>query len=374
MKSKIIELEEKNRCRTYQTEYLSKDKTLMTKGLAILCMVILHLFCRKGNEVYGTPLLWLTSGVPVVYILGFLAEICVPLYSMCSGYAHYAIGENNRLGFKNNLKRIFRFLLNYWIVVILFSLLGLLVRTPDIPVSISDFLQNLFMLSTSYNGAWWYAATYVFLCLCSGVIYTVVKRVHWIFMFLIASLQYGVMYVCDALDLIPKAGNTVINFALRQFDNFFGDVLLCYILGMLMVKLDVFGKINYFLQTHVSIKRQTFMGFKILLLICVSAVVFIFEKAIIMPYYAVFIFILFNSSNLKGKVKACFIFLGHHSTNIWLTHMFFYLCMFQGLVISARYPVFIFVYMMILCVAVSFVINFIYEKVISWMKLSGPCE
>lgn len=44
MKSKIIELEEKNRCRTYQTEYLSKDKTLMTKGLAILCMVILHLF------------------------------------------------------------------------------------------------------------------------------------------------------------------------------------------------------------------------------------------------------------------------------------------------------------------------------------------
>ena len=57
MKSKIIELEEKNRCRTYQTEYLSKDKTLMTKGLAILCMVILHLFCRKGNEVANSHFL-----------------------------------------------------------------------------------------------------------------------------------------------------------------------------------------------------------------------------------------------------------------------------------------------------------------------------
>lgn len=345
------------------TGVLTKEKTLMVKGLAILCMVILHLFCRKGNDLYGTPVLWLSSDVPAVYILGFLAEICVPLYSMCSGYAHYVIGENNRLGFKSNVKRIFRFLLNYWIVVILFSLLGLLMHTQDIPVSLPEFFKNLFMLSTSYNGAWWYVATYVLLCLCSGVIYTVVKKLHWIVLFLIASFQYGAMYVSDTLQLIPKTGNFVADFALRQFDNFFGDVLLCYMLGMLLVKLDVFGRIKYFLQNYVNIGGRKVATLKMVLLICVSAVVFMLEKAIIMPYYALFVFLIFNSFDIRGKAKSFFMFLGRHSTNIWLIHMFFYLCMFPGFVCSARYPILIFAYMMFLCIVVSIVINFIYDRV-----------
>lgn len=366
LKQKILKENSQNlSCKSY----LTKDQTQMTKGLAVICMVVLHLFCRKGDEVFGTPVLWLSADTPAVYILGFLAEICVPLYSMCSGYAHYLLGENHRLGLKDDLKRIFRFLLNYWIVVILFSLVGLLLHTPDIPVNISEFLQNLFLISTSYNGAWWYAATYVLLCLFSGVIYTIVKRLHWIVLFLAASFQYGAMYICDALGLIPKTGNAVVDFALRQFDNFFGDVLLCYILGMLLVKLDVFGKIKYFLQTYAKKSGRALIGLKILLLVCVSAVVFILEKAVLMPYYALFIFLMFNSSEIKGKLKSCFMFMGRHSTNIWLTHMFFYLCMFPGLVVSARYPIFIFVYMMVLCIAVSIVINFIYSKVKGWINI-----
>ena len=49
---------------------LARKDIKMTQGLAILTMVSLHLFCRLGTDVYGTPLLWLNSTTPAVYILG----------------------------------------------------------------------------------------------------------------------------------------------------------------------------------------------------------------------------------------------------------------------------------------------------------------
>lgn len=158
--------------------YLTKEQTQMTKGMAILSMLVLHLFCRKGGDVFGTPIFWLNTDTPFVYILGFLAEICVPLYSMCSGYAHFMLGNAGRLTLQANIRRIIRFLLNYWIIVIVFSIVGLIFKTPDIPVNFSEFIKNLFLLSNSYNGAWWYAATYVLLCLCSGLIYKLVRKMN----------------------------------------------------------------------------------------------------------------------------------------------------------------------------------------------------
>ena len=53
----------------------NKEDAQMTKGLGILCMLALHLFCRKGSAVFGTPLLWINDTTPFVYTFGFFAEI-----------------------------------------------------------------------------------------------------------------------------------------------------------------------------------------------------------------------------------------------------------------------------------------------------------
>ena len=333
----------------------------MTKGLAILSMVVLHLFCRKGEDVFGTPLLWLDEDTPFVYIFGFLAEICVPLYSICSGYAHFILGSKGRLTMRANIRRIIRFLLNYWIIVIVFSIVGLIFKTPDIPVGFSKFIQNLFLLSTSYNGAWWYAATYVLLCLCSGIIYKLVRNVNWFLMVSIAIIQYGIMYICNSIGLIPRTGNFVVDFCIRQFNNFFGDVFLCYIIGMIFVKIDIFSRICCGEQRIWKDSHKK-LFFNLLLFLSLSAAIYVLEKAILMPFYAAYIFVLFNSSRLSKNVKKCFLFLGKHSTNIWLIHMFFYLCMFPGMVFSVKYPLFILLYLLGICILISYAINFIYDK------------
>ena len=69
----------------------NKQDAVMTHGFAILCMLVLHLFCRTGSDVFGTPLIWLNSETPFVYLFGFYSEICVSIYSICLGYAQYLL-------------------------------------------------------------------------------------------------------------------------------------------------------------------------------------------------------------------------------------------------------------------------------------------
>ena len=43
--------------------------------------------------------------------------------------------------------------------------------------------------------------------------------------------------------------------------------------------------------------------------------------------------------------------------------MFFYLVLFKNLVYMAKYPLFIYLFMMAICVAVSYIINLIYYPI-----------
>ena len=61
---------------------VDKNDALMTRGMAILSMLILHLFCRTGSKVFGSPIIWFDAKTPFVYCFGFFAEICVFLYSI----------------------------------------------------------------------------------------------------------------------------------------------------------------------------------------------------------------------------------------------------------------------------------------------------
>ena len=134
----------------------SKKDAKMTQGFAILRMLVLHLFCRLGKDVYGTPIIWVSPEKPLVYLFGFFAGVCVPIYSMCAGYARWLVKDSV---YKENWKRIYKLMKNYWIILILFSCIGF-ITGGNIPGNWTKFLKSLVLLY-SYNGAWWYLNTYV---------------------------------------------------------------------------------------------------------------------------------------------------------------------------------------------------------------------
>ena len=157
---------------------LSKHDTKMTQGLAIIFMVLLHLFNRTDDLPY-TALIYV-AGKPIMYYIGLIGDCCVLMYAFCSGYAHYIMRNRSESGkryYADILKKCLRFLINFWIVLILFSVLGLIFDgTGEIPGGIEKFAGNFFLYSLSYNGAWWYVLTYVFMVLLSPILYNITKK------------------------------------------------------------------------------------------------------------------------------------------------------------------------------------------------------
>lgn len=347
----------------------NKNDSIMTKGLAILSMLVLHLFCVTGDGVLGTPLLWVNETTPAVYYLGFFAEICVPLYSMCAGFALFLMQQNKKATFKQSLPRIFRLLVNYWVVLFLFSGIGLIISSERIPVNLPSFIKSIFLLH-SYNGAWWYLNTYIILLLIPALImlFPVNKIKNPFIGFCMCFAIDIVWYFLNRLGFIPEfeKNQSVFTFVAVELINLI-NVLPWFWMGAFMCKFKTVDVAKEYLDKYIPQKFQNAV-----LLICWFMIFIansVAHKAIFMGFVAVASFLIFNLLKKSNLVQKVFLFLGKHSTNMWLTHMFFYAVMFKELLVSVKYPLFILLFLIILCVATSYVIMGI-ERLIYRIKFN----
>ena len=74
--------------------------------------------------------------------------------------------------------------------------------------------------------------------------------------------------------------------------------------------------------------------------------------------------VLFNLIDKPDSLDSLLYYLSGHSTNMWLIHMFFYMVYFESLVFMPKYPVFIFIWLVILCLVSSYLINLFYLNII----------
>lgn len=354
------------------TKY-GKKEAKKTKGMAILCMVMLHLFCRKGNDVLGTPLVWLNETTPAIYWLGFFSEICVPIYSICAGYAQQLEYEKGNCTWKNNFKRIRKLLVTYWIVLSLFSVIGLICDpNGSIPGNFISFIKAIFLLH-SYNGAWWYLNTYMLLLILSPVIMRIfVKKINSKNGILIGLGIQVMWYLINRLRMWPSelCYGFIFDFLFNEVTNFI-SVIPYFVIGAFLCKDKVVDKVNeYFKQNKLDNKKNIVL---FTVLIITFFVMNLLHKAVLVSIVALIAFFVFNLIDMPDYIEKIFLFLGEHSTNIWLVHMFFYAYVFKDFVTIVKYPLFMLLFMILLCVITSYIIKLI-EKVIYSMNLRGAYE
>ena len=65
-------------------------------------------------------------------------------------------------------------------------------------------------------------------------------------------------------------------------------------------------------------------------------------------------------------------YFGEHSTNIWLVHMFFYGSLFHGIVFFLKYPIPVFLFLIALSLASSYVIRWLRDPA-RMQQLSENC-
>lgn len=343
----------------------------MTKGMAILCMLMLHLFCRTGNDVLGTPVLWFNDTTPVVFWLGFFAEICVPIYSICVGYAQELLYEKNCLTWKKNAKRVLCLMVNYWVVLILFCGLGLIFDKSNwIPGTVGSFAKSIILLH-SYNGAWWFLNSYVILMLIPYVVaFFPLKKMKYISGLILCLLFQIAYYIVtrSGMSTIIPIKNSVLLVINEELKNLIG--IMPYIwAGAFLCKGKVIEKIGNWIdmQELSLVKRNKVLLFSWGIIFVLTNIV---HKVALFGIVGVCSFVIFNLI-IKGKVaKNIFLFLGKHSTNIWLVHMFFYMYLFKGLVTIVKYPLFMLGFMLVLCIGSSYIIMGIENWFCKKMKLN----
>lgn len=344
---------------------LTKSQIKTTKGIAIIFMILLHLFCTKQYEGLYTPLLFI-GDVPLVYYLALFGDCCVAIYCFCSGYGLIISYKNNKeIYIKSNLIRIFKLYINYWIILLIFVvILGpLMGQVNDYPGDIKKFILTFTGIDPVYNGAWWFFTTYIILVLVSPIINKLVVKNNNILIIGLSFIFYGIAYV-QRIKGILVFDNDIINWGVRQIA-LFGTSQFPFVVGAVFSHNKTYSKLYSIAN---NIKYKNLLG---VLIIVAMIVMHGFVETLFVAVFTGIVFIcVFNIIDKPKWIDRLFDFLGNHSTNMWLMHMFFYMIYFKDVVYGAKYSLLIFLWLVILCIASSYVINFIYKIIIDLLYSS----
>ncbi|MDR1564879.1 MAG: acyltransferase [Oscillospiraceae bacterium] len=337
----------------------SKEESAMLKGLALIFMLLLHLFNRREIDGLYDVFLY-TKGGPLLVYLTFACDAVIPIFCFVSGYGLYLSQQKKGSIFAGNLKRIFRFLSDYWIILIVFSIVGVIMHSSRLPVNFITFLGNASTVFISYCGAWWYVPQYVILVVVSPLLIRLVKRLPFWAVLAVSFALYCVGYAGGIMDVLPN-----VNMATVLFYNF-GRCQFPFLIGVIFANKNVFASIDVHLSKLSSKLRNLVC---ILILIATWALRMLVNSLFLSVFSAVFIIIAFVFLSKAKPIKWLLLFLSGHSTNVWLIHMFFYQILFSKLVFYPQIPIVIFLWLLLLCIAASYLIkgikyclNYIFDK------------
>lgn len=335
---------------------ISKEDSRMLKGIAIMFMLLLHLFCRKEiNGLYFTyPLI---NDIPLIYYIGLFGDACVPIYCFISGYGLFlALNKTRASNVKSNINRVLKLLTNFWIVLLMFVVIGSIVG-DEYPGSVGEFLLNFSLLSSSYNSAWWFLQTYVILVAFSPILMKLIKKYKTSYLFLFIGFVYLISYIQRikvAVHFESEILSSLVNSIVLV-----GTSLFPFVMGSIFAKEKI---ITILSNKFVSVKYKNLIGLTLILILVLGHS--LYESMIVAPFTAIAFICIFTLMDKGVRVKRVLSYLGDHSTNIWLTHMFFYMILFPKLTFAPYYPVLIFIWLLLLCLIFSHIINLIYKPLI----------
>lgn len=343
---------------------LSKNQINITKGIAILFMLLLHLFCTKSYEGVFQPLIMIGE-VPLVYYIALFGDCCVAIYCFCSGYGLFLRYKNKKESYlRNNIIRLFKLYINYWIILLLFVvILGFIMGKSDIyPGDLKTFLLTFTAISPAYNGAWWFLTIYIILVLVSPIINKVVlKYSPWIIA-VISLIIYFIGYI-QRIKGIIVFDNIALDWIIRQF-GLFGTSQFPFIIGAIFAEKKLYSKLY---EIANKLKFKNLIG--IILIVLMIASHGIVQTLFVAVFTGIVFICIFNLMDKPKWLDSLLSYLASHSTNMWLIHMFFYMIYFKELVFAPKYPILIFIWLVVLCIGGSYVINITYKPIIKFLDI-----
>lgn len=335
---------------------ISREKSILIKGISILLMLAHHLFAfpnRVNGSLYISFLK--VQGVPIEYYIGIFSKICVSIFLFMSGYGLFISYYNKPVSIKSILKRVLKFYCIYWIIFIIFIPLGVVLK--KIEINLKSLFLNFIGVSSSFNAEWWFVSIYIILLILSPIIINYIKHNKKIVTIIVSLFICSIGLILNKISV--TSGNKILAGVL-QWIGLFCSQQIYFIIGILIAKEMIFDKItNIFINININ-KKQTYY-----ILLIISIIVFYLFMNMKIVSYFIFIgimpmFILAVSNIIKEN--RILKLLGNNSTNMWLIHSFFCYYYFQELILLPKYSIFILMWLVIVSLAISIIINLLVNK------------
>ena len=331
---------------------MTKSQTAMLKGVAIMMMLFLHLFNFPTIATKCHPFLFLND-VPIVY---FVSRACNPvgIFLMLSGYGLSYLYARERLSLKGQLQRLLKLYIHYLCILLVFVVLGSYVLPEKYPGTISEFLMNMMGVSCSYNPVTWFLLPFMLLSLSSVLLFKYLDKIRlrysllivWI-LFMFATFVYS-RYVAPANAYDKWYTNIVIYF---QF-------LLPFLIGAAFYR--YFDRLNFY--GRILRARQILLSAILLLLFILNC---LFPSAAVAYIFQFSYIFLFLQLKMPLFVRRILQFLGRFSMAMWIIHAFFCYQLFPAFIYGFKYPLLIYIVLLVVSLLSAISIDFIVQRVLS---------
>lgn len=325
---------------------ISKGKSTKIKYIAVIMMIILHLFQNPSREYIS---LMKINGCPIENIIVKFCSLCVGIFVFLSGYG-MAKKYNEGVTYKAIFKKIVKFYINYWFIFLLFIPIG--IAMGIIKFDLKRIVLNFLAIESDYNYEWWFVALYVQLLLifpilnkCLNIVKVKQKNLEvYIISLIISIVAKGIykIYIENALIRL------FLPIFIYQF---------VFINGIIISKNGIFNIIQKKITLNNKMKMKLFL-LMLSLIMTIMGCIPILGKIINPILTPVWIYFLAQVIREPKSVK-----IYKSSTNVWLIHTFFTTYYFPDVIWNVKYSGLIVIWTVILTTFIGMILDRILEQI-----------
>lgn len=338
----------------------SKSDTSVMKGVAIILMLIHHLF--YSDDLISRCTLILPYEDKILLLFSSLGKVCVAIFVLISGYGLYKsyLSATETGGYKKTvlfiLSHIWNLLKQYWIIVLPFALLGILTGWRTVYDAygsnwIGKLITDIFGLNyliygttNLFNVTCWYLGIAILFFVLTPFFCWLMKKNPILLVGLSMLLGYDHLLISRRIGL---------------------HYILAFVIGMLLSKYEILDRIK-------SMKKDQYYIFGSICLVLAIAAVRHKYGIIVDGVFALSIIIfMLGIIDILPKVEKVIGMIGNHSATIFMMHTFVFMYYFEKITYTMKYPVLVLLFLLTVCMVYATVLNHSVKSLKKWLIYKG---
>ncbi|CAI1108266.1 Uncharacterized protein conserved in bacteria [Serratia proteamaculans] len=317
---------------------ISINKSNYLKGIAIILMLIHHLFAYPSRISPDIPVYHMVNSVDIEMFVGLFGKICVSMFLFLSGYG---FSLKKEVSFKYIWGKLKNLYISYWIVLFIFVPIGIIFFPGErYSLSPSLFFENLIGIKSTYNSEWWFFKLYVLYVFSLPLLSRLNIGPLLGLLFLAALCGKGLQYVAGAPEVLIEYCTWLLPFGF----------------GMVFGRSQKMPPNSWLVKLIITLSRTHPL---ILLMVTVAVFIVAHNPGLLLVTPLFIIALMKTADGLGSTVNRVVSELGKHSLYMWLTHSFYCYYFTQKLIFAPRYTPLI----LLLLIAVSYLTSLVLSRI-----------